>query len=134
MRKHLLLLMLFIALSASADNFSYLAFKSSDGTVQTVSVASLTLTFSNGVVTATNSEGSKTFTLADLSMMYFSVDQEGTNSIESVFRNVEGQVTVYSLTGVKMGSYASIAEARGALKSGIYVVSAGGKSYKMNLK
>lgn len=135
MRRLFLFLMLLIGLAVSADEYSYLAFQKTDGTVQTVSVESLSLTIADGVLTATNADGSKTFTLADLTSMYFSAEQSDVTSIEKIETAQQGsQVTVYSLTGMQMGRYQSVAAARTALKSGVYVVEANGKRYKMSMK
>ena len=133
MRKLFLLWMLLTGLSASAYDYPYLAFQTSDGKVQTVSVESLTLTIADGVLKATNGAGSKTFTISDLSKMYFSTDQSGTTGIKQVATS-EKTVKVYSLSGMQLGSYQSVAEAHTALKSGLYVIVEDGKSYKMNLK
>jgi len=130
MRKLFLLWMLLTGLSASAYDYPYLAFKTTDGTVQTVSVESLKLTIADGVLTATNGDGSKTFTISDLSKMYFSADESGVTGIKQVTTSAT-EVKVYSLSGMQMGSYRSVAEARTALKSGLYVIVEEGKSYKM---
>ena len=59
-------------LTAQADSYSYLTFQKTDGTQQPVPVSGLVLTFSNGQLIATTPSESMSFTLVDLSKMFFS--------------------------------------------------------------
>ena len=59
-------------LVAQADDYPYLTFQKTDGTTQPVDVSGLVLTFSNGQLIATTSSGNVTFSLMELSKMYFS--------------------------------------------------------------
>ena len=70
-------------LSAWADDYPYLVFQNADGSVKTVAVESLTITFSDGKLLATNVAGTETFALSDLSKMYFSSDATGIEEIEN---------------------------------------------------
>ena len=63
------------ALTAQADGYGYLTFATSDGTLKSVPVASLTMNISDGTLTA----GEATFTLADLTKMYFTETDESTS-------------------------------------------------------
>jgi len=87
------------SLSAQAYDYPYLAFQTSDGSVTTVSVESLSITISDGQLVATNGDGSKSFTLSDLSKMYFSTESTAISSVETE-TNVE--VSIYDLTGRKV--------------------------------
>ncbi|MCR4604295.1 MAG: Ig-like domain-containing protein [Prevotella sp.] len=84
--KKLLLLTMVLAgtLGAMAYDYPYLTFKSSDGTMKSVSVESLVMTFSNGQLVAASSSANDAFVLADLSKMYFSQTDETTETQEPV--------------------------------------------------
>lgn len=113
-------------LSAWADDYSYLTFQSTDGTISSVAVESLTITVSNGKLLATNAAGTKTFTLKELSKMYFSSDPTGIESIENEkLRNGENE-KIYNLSGQKMSN--------GQMKRGIYVIRQNGKTRKVVVK
>ena len=77
--KHALLTTLLLAggvASLHADDYAYpyLSIEDTAGTTISISVDELTLTISGGELVATNSAGTRTFTLSELSQMYFSTE------------------------------------------------------------
>jgi len=126
-----LMVLMAIVQSSFADDYSYLTFQNADGTVKSVSVSSLTLTFANGTLTAVNSNGTYAFTLTDLSKMYFTSDP---TSIPGVIPSKEEAVEVYTLTGISLGKYSSLSEAQEQLEGGVYVVKSGDETFKMMKK
>lgn len=75
MKKLLLLLTLMIgALTAHASDYSYLTFETTDGAKVSVNVSSLTIKISGTTLTA----GDQSFTLSNLSKMYFSTSDQTT--------------------------------------------------------
>jgi len=126
MKKFLLTLLLFVAaLSVKAYDYPYLVFQTTDGTVTAVSVESLSVTISNGQLVATNSDGTKTFTLTELSKMYFSTD--GNSDIKVIANSqLKDDYEVYDLQGRKISS--------DEMKSGIYVIKTKDGSQKVNVK
>ena len=68
-------------LTTHADDYGYLTFETSSGTQKSVSVTSLTLTVSDGKLIARNTDGSQSFTLSELSSMFFSDTQTGVSNI-----------------------------------------------------
>jgi len=68
------LMMVVVSLSAWAYDYPYLVFQTTDGTTYAVSVESLTLDVSNDQLIVTNDEGTQSFTLSELSKMYFSTE------------------------------------------------------------
>ena len=73
MKKILLLLTLMMGtLATHADDFPYLTFEMTDGTKVSVEVSSLTISISGTTLTA----GGESFTLSDLSRMFFSTSDE----------------------------------------------------------
>lgn len=135
MKKIMTLLAFVVAgsLAAHADDYPYLAFQSADGSVKTMSVTSLTLTFSNGVLMATNGEGSSTFNLASLSKMFFTTTPTSVQAPAGETNGDDG-VEVFTLTGIRVGSYRSVGAAQEQLKSGVYVVKSTDESFKLVVK
>ena len=76
MKKILLTVLMFCAglTAVMAEDYPYLTFELTDGTKASVSTASLTLTM-NGTTLTT---GSQSFTLTNLSKMYFIIDVQCT--------------------------------------------------------
>lgn len=130
MKKRLLCMMLAAVgamLAVQADNYPYLAFQTADGTVKAVSITSLTLTFSNGALTATNADGSYSFALADLGKMFFTTEPTAVQPLP-----VEGDgVEVFSVTGLSLGRFGSLQEAEAQMPRGIYVVKTDRETIKL---
>lgn len=134
MKKTLIALMLVATMTATAGDYAYLTFQKSDGTLTSVPVSALTLTYSDATVTAANGSATTTFALADLTKMYFSeTDESTTTAVESV-QTADGPVEVYSLSGVFSGRFDSLSQARQQLRRGVYVVKSGETSYKLQIK
>ena len=72
--------MLVGVLAVQAEEYTYLTFETMDGAKVSVSVEGLTLTISGTTLTA----GSQTFTLSNLSKMYFSNSDEQDVSLDFV--------------------------------------------------
>jgi len=127
MKKALLTLLMVVAsLGVQADDYAYpyLAFQASDGTVTTVSVESLTMTVSNGQLVAVNSNGTQTYTLSDLSAMYFTTEvSDGVNDIKV---EISDDDEVYDLQGRKM--------TRDQMRHGIYVIKTQSGTRKVTVK
>ena len=121
MKKIVLLLMTLVgALTVQADEaYAYLTFETTDGARVSVPVSSLTLTVSGTTLTA----GSQSFTLSNLSKMYFSNDDE-TTGIESItLGNLDEATDIYDLQGHKVS--------KEQMKKGVYIVKTKSRTYKM---
>ena len=106
----LLFLILVGTLTAMADGYTYLTFETTDGAKASVDVSSLTLTISGTTLTA----GSQTFTLSNLSKMYFSAVDE-TTGIESISsETIDEAADVYDLQGHKVS--------KEQMRKGVYIV------------
>jgi len=123
MKKSILLFMALIgAMNVQAEDFSYLTFEMTDGAKASVSVASLTLSINGNTLTA----GSQTFTLANLSRMYFSATDETTTGIEEIESDkllIDGSTEIYDLKGRKIS--------KTEMKKGVYIVKTQNKTYKI---
>ena len=135
MKKSVFILMALAgSLAAQADDFPYLTIQATDGTEQSVAVESLKLTFSNGQLVATNSDGTQTFALSSLSKMYFSTTQTAGISTTISSTPTEGSVEVYSLSGMFMGQFESMTKAKESLRPGVYVMKTKTRTLKITVK
>ncbi len=133
--KKLVFTMLMMAgiLQAKAYDYPYLVFQNSEGTATFLAVESLSITINDGKLVATNADGSQTFSLSDLSKMFFSKTTEITG-INDINTNGSQEVEVFTTGGVKLGKFESITSAKTSLKPGIYVIKNSQKTYIIAVK
>ena len=128
MKKIVLLLMTLVgALAVQAeDTYTYLTFETTDGVKASVPVSSLTLIISGNTLTA----GSESFTLSNLSKMYFSNDEQTTAINEIDYSQTDDLLSestdIYDLQGHKIS--------REQMRKGIYIIKTKSKTYKMIVK
>ena len=129
MKKIVLLLMTLVGgeLAVQAeDSYTYLTFETTDGVKASVPVSSLTLTISGNTLTA----GSESFTLSNLSKMYFSNDDQTTAINEIDYSQTDDLLSestdIYDLQGHKIS--------REQMRKGIYIIKTKSKTYKMIVK
>ena len=109
-------------LPTMAGNYPYLTFELTDGAKVSVPVSSLTLTVNGTTLKA----GSQTFTISNLSKMYFSSTDEtsGVTAIDELTADdLEGK-EIYDLNGHKLDSDAQ-------LPRGVYIVKSKNKTCKI---
>ncbi len=116
--------------AVKAYDYPYLVIQTTDGTSQSIEAEKLVLTFSGSQLVATNGTENLTLTVSDLNKMYFSSTSSAVNQISEA----DGEVEVFTLSGVRMGSYSSVAQALQSLRSGIYVMSSKEKTIKITVK
>ena len=128
MKKIVLLLMTLVgALAVQAeDTYTYLTFETTDGVKASVPVSSLTLIISGNTLTA----GSESFTLSNLSKMYFSNDDQTTAINEIDYSQTDDLLSestdIYDLQGHKIS--------KEQMRKGIYIIKTKSKTYKMIVK
>lgn len=100
MKRLFLLLSLVIGvLAVQAADYTYLTFETTDGAKTSVNVSSLSLTISGTTLTA----GTQSFTLTNLSKMYFSTADETTTGIEAITAvTLDEAAEIYDLQGRKV--------------------------------
>ena len=103
------------------SNFTYLTFETTDGAKASVSVTSdVSLSISGTTLTI----GSQSFTLTNLSKMYFSISDETTTGISEVMKADLNEATdIYDLQGHKV--------TKAQMKKGVYIVKTKQGTYKM---
>ena len=123
MKKIVIILMALVgALSVQAEEYTYLTFETTDGEKASVPVSSLSLTMSGNTLTA----GSQTFTLSNLSKMYFSNSDETTAIEEVTTATLDESTDIYDLQGHRV--------TKDQMKRGVYIVKTKSRTYKMIVK
>ena len=118
---------------AEDNDYPYLMFQTTDGTTTAVASSNLTITFSDGKLIATDANtGTQTFTLTDLSKMFFSTDATGIEETEAETDNEA--VEVFTTTGISLGKFENMKEAQSALERGIYVMKSKSRTLKIAVK
>ena len=122
------ILMMVGTLPTMAESYPYLTFELTDGTKVSVSVSSLTLTVNGTTLKA----GSQTFTISNLSKMYFSSTDEtsGATAIDELTADdLEGK-EIYDLNGHKIELQITNYELP-KLPRGVYIVKSKNKTCKI---
>ena len=127
MKKVLLFLMTMMGATAQADDgtYSYLTFETADGAKTSValSASQTVLALNDGTLTV----GNLSFSLADLSRMYFSTSDETATGIQELrVADLDDAADIYDLQGRKV--------AKAQMRKGIYVVKTSNGTYKVNVK
>lgn len=123
MKKLFLFLTLLIGIhTAQAADYTYLTFETTDGAKISVSASSLSITISGTTLTA----GGQSFTLSNLSKMYFSSSDE-TTGIETISISVLDEATdIYDLKGNKI--------TKDQMQRGVYIVKSKSGTFKVAKK
>lgn len=125
------ILMMVGTLPTMAESYPYLTFELTDGTKVSVPVSSLTLTVNGTTLKA----GSQTFTISNLSKMYFSSTDEtsGATAIDELTADdLEGK-EIYDLNGHKIELQITNYELP-KLPRGVYIVKSKNKTCKIVVK
>ena len=110
-------------MAVSAKSYSYLTFETTEGAKVSVSVSSLTISISGTTLTA----GSQSFTLSNLSKMYFSTSDETTGISEELRVKSEEFTAIYDLQGRKLQ--------KDQMRSGqVYIVKTKSGTHKIAVK
>ena len=122
--KNLFLVLAFMigTLTAHAADYTYLTFETTDGAKVSVEVSSLTIAISGTTLTA----GGQSFTLSNLSKMYFSTSDE-TSDIKAISTDELNEATeVYDLSGRKVS--------KDQMTKGVYVIKSKSGTCKIAVK
>lgn len=125
------MLTLLAVTAASADNYSYLAFQTADGSTRSIGVESLEMTFSDGKLIASNGTESFEISVADLSRMFFSSEA---TAIKDISLDADSPVKVYTVERVCVGSYDNMASASADMGKGVYIVKGEKTTHKITVR
>lgn len=121
------------AVMAQAADYPYLVFTNTAGTSTALSVSNMTLTVSGSSLSVTNADGTTAFVLTDLANMQFSVDGSTVSAIDHVL-DAGQPVSVFSLTGISLGTFNSLTEGVKTLSTGAYVIKQGTNTQTIVIK
>lgn len=110
------------SLAAKASDYAYLTFEMTDGTKASVQALSLLIKISGTTLTV----GDQTFTLTNLSKMYFSTADQTTGITPITTSELNATTDIYDLKGRKVS--------KGQLQKGVYVVKHKNGNYKIAVK
>lgn len=116
-----------------AADYPYLVFTNTAGSTTLLSVSNMTLNAIGTTLDVSNADGTTSFTLTDLANMQFSKDGSTVTAVENVL-DADKAIEVFSLSGMRLGSYENLMKAVTTLKSGVYVISDGKNSQKVVVK
>ena len=110
-------------LAVQAEDYAYLTFETTDGAKVSVSASSLTITISGTTLKA----GDQSFTLSNLSKMYFSNSNETTGISEEIRVDSEETTAIYDLNGHQV--------TKDQMRSGhVYIVKTKSGTHKIAVK
>jgi len=108
--------------TASAADYAYLTFETTEGTKVSIEASSLTITISGTTLTA----GTQSFTLSNLSKMYFSSADETSTGISQLNVSLDEATEIYDLKGMKVS--------RQQMRKGAYIVKTSKGTHKIIVK
>lgn len=109
------------ALVLQAADYPYLVFTNTAGSTTVINVSNLTLNVNGSSLEVNNIDGSTSFTLTDLANMQFSKDGSTVTAIDNVLV-ADKAVEVYSLLGMRLGTFNSLSEGVNTLSPDVYVI------------
>ena len=123
MKKLVLLLSIMAStFTAKASDYPYLTFETTDGNKVSVPASSLSINISGTTLTA----GSQTFTLSNMSKMYFSTADQTTGITSITAGELDAATEIYDLNGRRVS--------KEQLQKGVYVVKNKNGNYKIAVK
>lgn len=117
-----------------ADDFTYnyLVFTTQEGTEKSVAVENLKLTFVNGQMVIDNGVETQTYDLSSLSKMFFA--ENSVDGIVETTIDANEEVDVFTVSGIGMGQFNNVNEAKKSLGRGVYIFKQGSKTNKISIK
>lgn len=117
---------------ANDYTYNYLVFTTQDGTEKAIAVENLKLSFVNGQLAVDNGVESQTYSLTSLSKMFFS--ENTVDGIVETVINGNEDVDVFTVSGIWMGKFGNVDDAKKSLQRGVYVLKQGKTTSKIAIK
>lgn len=115
---------------AVAVDFPWLTFSLSDNTEMSVPSGNLFMSYKDGILLLSSDGLNESIPVENIKSMKFSTTSSGVNDI---LDNHNAEAEYYNLSGIKVGKFNSIDEARKALPAGIYIAKGKVKTFKVTL-
>ena len=125
MKKRLLTMSALAALSGHlmADEFGYMVFTLNDGTMKSITANGLTLSFTDGNLSAKSGNNELTIPLNSLKVMAFS--KNGVTAIGDTMADDDSE-EIYDLQGHRV--------TRAEMRKGVYIIKTKNRTYKVNIR
>ncbi len=125
MKKRLLTMSVLAALSGHlmADEFGYMVFTLNDGTMKSITASGLTLSFTDGNLSAKSGNNELTIPLNSLKVMAFS--KNGVTAIGDTMADDDSE-EIYDLQGHRV--------TRAEMRKGVYIIKTKNRTYKVNIR
>ena len=125
MKKRLLTMSVLAALSGPlmADEFGYMVFTLNDGTMKSITANGLTLSFTDGNLSAKSGNNELTIPLNSLKVMAFS--KNGVTAIGDTMADDDSE-EIYDLQGHRV--------TRAEMRKGVYIIKTKNRTYKVNIR
>lgn len=117
-----------LPMCVNAAVFPSLSFNLKDNTQLSFPSAKIEMVYSDGMLNVTSEAGTQVIPVSNIKSMQFT--SVSTNVAESVISDAD-DIEIYSLTGIRLGSFSHLSEAQAQLPSGIYIANQSGKSVKV---
>ena len=125
MKKRLLTMSVLAALSGHlmADEFGYMVFTLNDGTMKSITASGLTLSFTDGNLSAKSGNNELTIPLNSLKVMAFSK-----NCVTAIGDTMayDDSEEIYDLQGHRV--------TRAEMRKGVYIIKTKNRTYKVNIR
>lgn len=112
----------------SISSYPSMAFTLKDGETRIIGNEKLQITFNEDIIVAANQEARLEMPAQQVVSFQFYNQLTGVNDIEA---DETADVDVYSLSGMAIGNFKSLSEAKAHLSTGVYIVKAGNSTYKI---
>ena len=118
-----------IPLLAAGADYPWLTFRMADDTEISVAAENLNMKYLDGYLHLSSSNENRTIPVEQIKSMKFTSHSSGIKEIE----DMESDADYYNLSGICVGRFSSVKEARKALTSGIYIVKSERKTFKVTI-
>ena len=133
MRKLILMFLLVCAGMVQAEEYAYLVFTNTAGTQTALTVTNLTITVNGAQLDVTNDDGTVNFSLTELASMQFRTEGGELAAVENVLDG-DAPVRVFSILGTSLGEFDNLVQAASSLTHGVYIITDGKRSVKINIQ
>ena len=118
-----------LPLTSFAVEYPWLSFVMTDNTEISVAADNLSINYSDNTLTLKSATVDQAIAVDKIKSMQFKSDLSGISELTT--DSADGSATYYTTSGISVGSFASVEEARKSLPAGIYIVKNSVKSFKI---
>lgn len=117
-----------LPMASFAADYQWLTFRMADNSEVSVAADNLSINYRDANLYLKSATVDQTIAVAQIKTMRFTSSAAGINDVDA---NLPCEADYYTVSGVKVGRFTSIEDARKNLPSGIYVTKGEGKTFKV---